>query len=119
MQNQPENAAINAFDNNLNTRWSAEGLHSITLDLGENKNVNCLALAFHWGNQRIYSYKVKVSTDGVNYTYVLDNKSSGKTIDLEYTKFTDSYARYVVVEFFGSNANMWNNITEISVGYKQ
>lgn len=118
-EQQAENAGIQAFDGNLSTRWSAEGAHYITLDLGENKDVNCLALAFHWGNQRRYNYKVKVSKDGVNYDYVLENISSGETNDLEYIKFNQSNARYVVVEFYGSNVNMWNNITEISVGYKE
>ena len=62
---QSGNPASAAVDNNLDTRWSNEGLGSwIRLDLGSEKTVCSVDVNWYKGNERVNSFDVLVSNDG-------------------------------------------------------
>ncbi len=110
--NYPENT----IDNDLNTRWSAEGVGEwILFDLQESLLIQSLDLAFFKGNQRITFFEIETSTDGINYTSVYDGFSSGTTLELENFDFDDQEARYIRITGKGNSSNQWNSFTEIDI----
>jgi hypothetical protein len=57
------NIPQNAFDNNLNTRWSNPGVSYILGDLGSLKDTCSIDIGWYLGNQRQYLYILMTSTD--------------------------------------------------------
>ncbi len=57
------NIPSNAFDNNLNTRWSNPGVSYILGDLGSLKDTCSIDIGWYLGNQRQYLYIIMTSTD--------------------------------------------------------
>jgi hypothetical protein len=116
------NLAGNAIDNNLNTRWSNKGIGSwLRTDLGQEKIVCSVDIAWYKGNTRTNSFIISVSVDGTTYTNAFTGKSSGKIADLERYSFAEITARFVKVTVTGvSNGgnSEWVSIAEIDVnGY--
>lgn len=106
-----------SFDNDLTTRWAAEGKDGAAwgvYDLGKVYNLRKVMLSYHNGDSRVYAFDIAVSKDGTNYTNVISGgKSSGKTNELESYDLGGAEARYVKYIGHGSTANLWNSITEI------
>jgi hypothetical protein len=113
------NVPANTIDNNLNTRWSQWGLGSwISYDLGQEKTVCHLDIAWFKGNQRSYNFVISTSKDGSTFTDIYAGKSSGKSASLEGYNIADTNARYVKISVNGNTANAWAEITEADVyGY--
>lgn len=106
----------NTIDNNLNTRWSNNGIGSwIRADLGSQKTICSLDIAWYRGNLRQNNFVVSVSNDGNTFTNVLSGKSSGKTLSPEKYDITDVNARYVKVTVNGNTENRYASVTEIDV----
>ena len=81
---QSGNPASAAVDNNLDTRWSNEGLGSwIRLDLGSEKTICSVNIAWFKGNERVNSFDILVSNDGRSFTKIFSGKSSGTTTATE------------------------------------
>lgn len=108
------NVAENVLDYDLDTRWSANGSGEwIQLDLQQDKELHAVQLAFYKGDARQGIFKIETSTDGSNWTTVLDETySSGNSADLETFGFEAIYAQYVRYTGFGNTANSWNSLTE-------
>src|SRR5207249_430712 len=71
----------NVLDNNLNTRWSNLGIGSfIQADLGGQKTICSVDIAWYRGNLRVNNFVISVSNDGNAFTRVLAGKSSGTTL---------------------------------------
>jgi hypothetical protein len=109
----------NIFDNNLNTRWSAETVGSwIQTDFG-GKNVVCsLDIAWYKGDERSYNFIISLSTDATTYTEVYEGTSSGETLTSERYNFKENTARYVKITINGNNEDEnenWGAITEIDI----
>ncbi|WP_453991244.1 CBM96 family carbohydrate-binding protein [Bacillus nitroreducens] len=103
----------NTLDDNLETRWSSEGLEEwILYDLGKIQAIGYLGLAFHKGDQRISFFDVQVSVDGENWQTVLqDGKSKEGELGLAAYDIEDANARYVKIIAKGNSSNLWNSIT--------
>ena len=70
----------NAVDNNLNTIWSNYGVGSwIQLDLGTSKNICSIDIAWYKGNERQNNFIISASNDGITFSSILNNNSSGTT----------------------------------------
>src|SRR6476620_4459503 len=111
---QSGNPASAAVDNNLDTRWSNEGLGSwIRLDLGSEKTVCSLDIAWFKGSERVNSFDVLVSNDGSSFTKIFSGKSSGTTTATEKYNVPDTKGRYVRITFTGNTVNDWVSINEI------
>ncbi len=119
--NQIGNTPENTIDNKLDTRWSQEGKNQwIKYDLGEEKNVYAVDIAFYSGSQRLNYFDVEVSIDNVIFTKVLtDMISSGLTDDMERYAFAPKAARYVRINGNGNAVNNWNSITEARIVYSE
>ena len=105
-----------AIDDNLSpaSRWETSGdAMAITLDLGFRYLVREVGIAWFEGDQRIASFNVLVSEDGVTFESLLDNQqSSGETQSFERYDTPDTPARYVRIENHGNSLNADNAIIE-------
>jgi hypothetical protein len=111
------NVPGNAVDNNLSTRWSANGDGQwLKLDLGSVRTVSSVRIATYQGNMRSTRFDIQVSSDNTTWTNALTGAStSGTTNNEEAFDFADRSARYVRYMGHGNTTNSWNSVTEISV----
>lgn len=115
---QEGNPESGAYDQNLDTRWSSNGIGEWGIaDLGESKEIDAVALAFWMGSQRVFKYDIEVSDDGVNWIKVLSaHESSGKSEGYETAPFDSRVtARYVKFVGLANSVNLWNNVIEFAV----
>jgi hypothetical protein len=119
-QNEPPdlvNPPENGFDNDISTRWSADGNNQwLRVDLGMIRPVSGVHVAVFEGNARQAVFDVQVSDDAVSWTNVLTNVYSSGTTDQEeeYT-FPEVSARYVRYLGHMNTVNEWNSVTEFCV----
>lgn len=113
---QSANPISAAMDGDLATRWAAEGEQWIMQSFDKEYEISALDLAWFNGSQRNLFYKVQYSTDGVNFTTLVDDtKSTGKTDDLELTEFAPVKAKYIRILCNGSTEGSWTGLTEFYV----
>jgi hypothetical protein len=106
----------NVLDNNLDTRWSNNGVGSwIRLDLGSVNKICDISIAWYKGNERQNNFVVSTSNDGVAFTNVLSSKSTGSTLNPEKYDIVDTNARYIRITVNGNTLNSYASITEVSV----
>lgn len=122
----------NAFDNNLGTRWSHNNVGSwIVLDLGVNKAICSVDIAWYMGKERSYEFIISLSEDGIKFKDVYAGTSKGGTNFPERYSVMESNsssadqdgaatARYVRITVNGNtesdaNQNQWVAIKEIDV----
>jgi hypothetical protein len=111
------NVPANVLDNNLNTRWSNLGVGSfIQADLGGQKTICSVDIAWYRVNPRVNNFVISVSSDGTSFTNVFTGRSSGTTLSAEkYSLPTSVTTRFVRVTVNGNTENNWASITELSV----
>ena len=111
------NVPANAVDNNLNTRWSNNGVGSwIQLDLGSKKSICSVDIAWYRGDSRQNNFVISVSDNGNTFTNKLTSTSSGTTVSpIKYTLPAGTEGRYVRITVNGNDENNWASITEIAV----
>jgi uncharacterized repeat protein (TIGR02543 family) len=110
------NVPENTLDNDLNTRWSADGDGQwIQYDLGSSYTIAYVSIAWYKGNERSYSFDIQVSNDAVNWTQVFSGSSSGTTLQQENFDFTDTPGRYVRYVGHMNSYNTWNSVTEVDI----
>ena len=102
------NIPSNVIDNNLNTRWSNNGVGSwIQLDLGSKRTICSVDIAWHRGDMRVNNFEISVFNDA---------KSSGTARSSEkYDMPAGTEGRYVRIMVNGNTENNWASITEIAV----
>jgi F5/8 type C domain len=123
----------NAFDNNLQTRWSHNSVGSwILVDLGSSKAVCFVDIAWYRGSERSYDFIISLSEDGINFKDVHTSTSTGNSLSPERYTVVDSNpsssnqataaenARYIRITVNGNtesdtDQNQWAAITEIDV----
>lgn len=113
------NVAAGAVDGDYDTRWNGwDDGATLTLDLGDIKNVAAIAATFFKGNERSYYFDIEVSLDGNTWTSVLKAQESPITLDKELAlfKFPETVeARYLRYVGHNSSSNNANNIWELVV----
>jgi poly(beta-D-mannuronate) lyase len=111
------NVAANVLDNDLNTRWSANGDGQwIQFCLGTATTVSAVQIAFYNGNVRTSTFDIQVGNNGTAWTTVAANRvSSGTTLNLETFSFTPASAKYVRIVGHGNSVNLWNSYTEVKI----
>ncbi|HEX6029012.1 MAG TPA: discoidin domain-containing protein [Nitrososphaeraceae archaeon] len=115
----------NVLDDNLDTRWSHEGIGSwFQADLGAKKIICSIDIAWYRGDERSYKFAISISNDGSNFISVYSGTSSGETLSAERYAFSDlSAARYLKITISGNtdddtDLKNWAAITEIDInGY--
>jgi len=112
------NTPDKTLDLDFSTRWSVEGTGQwILYDLGSEKTVQSIDLAFFNGASRKAYFSVNLSTNGADFTEVFNGESSGKSATLANYDFADRDARYVKVIMNGNSTNLWNSITETRINF--
>jgi hypothetical protein len=111
------NIPANVLDNNLNTRWSANGDGQwIQLCLGNTATISAVDIAFYQGNTRTSRFDIQISNDANSWTNVATNlQSSGTSLNLERFTFTARTGKYVRIVGHGNSTNAWNSYTEVKV----
>ena len=113
------NVPSSAFDNNLATRWSDEGVGSfIQADLGSGtlKTVTSLEIAWYKGSERNNHFVISTSATGAtgSFTTVFSGDSA-RTNSFQSYDVADTNARYVRVTVNGNTQNDWASINEIRI----
>ena len=114
------NVAENTTDRDLSTRWSSlqgDG-EWICYDLGEEREITGVMIAFYYGNINKWNFDIQISNDGVTFTDVLTKKqSSGTSLDLEEYKFPEvKKARFVrYVGHSEANGSFYNSVTQLVI----
>lgn len=109
-----------AYDGDLDTRWSANGLDNwIQIDLDGKKTVKGLKIAFFNSNTRESTIDIEVSEDGPFWETVVDDGVSDIG-SKDYSTFL--FSEPVTVQYLriinkGNTQNQWISITEIEVIY--
>lgn len=110
---QGEHVAARTLDDNLLTRWSAEGNGQwILYDLGALRALASVEIAFPNGDTRNALFTLEVSQDGEQWTEVFEGQSNGKTSKPERFGFPTVTARFVRYTGWGNSDNAWNSISE-------
>lgn len=111
------NVPANVLDNDLNTRWSANGDGQwIQLCLSDTFTITGVQIAFYSGNVRTSTFDVLVGNDGVNWTTAATGRvSSGTSLNLETFTFAAQTGKYVRIVGHGNSVNLWNSYTEVKV----
>lgn len=119
---EPEAAhpATNVSNNDIDpeSRWAAENKAWIILDMGKEEVIDAVGIAAWKGSERIYKFKIEVSTDGENWTEVIAERgtdtANGESIGIYPFANGEVTARYVRYSGSGNSVNAWNSLTEIA-----
>ena len=114
------NLPANAVDNNLSTRWSANGDPQwIRFDLGSPQVISHVNVAAYSGNTRRNRFDLQVGPDGVAWTTVVTAaETSGTTTQEETFQMGNVAARWVRYLGHGNSDPTkagWNSVAEVSV----
>ena len=113
------NPPFRAIDNDMSTRWSANGKGSwIRTNLEQRQTLCSLDVAWYHGNTRTNNFVIAVSSDGIAWKTVYSGKSSGTSMWEERYTFPATAAKHVRITVNGNSMNNWASISEIDVnGY--
>jgi glucose/arabinose dehydrogenase len=111
------NVPANVLDDNLSTRWSANGDGQwIQFCLPTQQSVRGVAIAFYSGNVRSSNFDVLTSLDANTWTTAAAGlSSSGTSLDPQTFTFTPRTAKYVRIVGHGNSVNTWNSYTEVDI----
>jgi len=118
---QDPNVPQNTLDNNLATRWSANGDGQwIQYDLGTTMAVSTVTIAWYQGTSWASPFEIEVSLDGTTRTPVFTGRSSGQTLQPERYDFPTVTGRYVRIVGHGqwsgtTQLSLWNSISEVAI----
>ena len=106
------NTPQNTIDDDLNTKWAAEGQQYLLYDLGEKKKVDTVSVAWYDRTNRITNIKVYVSNDAVSWEEVYSGQSRRLDADFENYSFDETEAQFVKVEVYRDG---WNSVLEVGI----
>ena len=114
---ETQNAPSNLIDNNLETKWAAQGDQWAIFDLGEEKSIDTVGISWYSPTSRISPFEVEVSDDGVEWKQVYKGKSKGVDTDIETYGFKAASGRFVRlnVHGYGNPPTGWNSIMEVCI----
>ena len=111
---------MNVLDGKIETRWSAENTQWLKLTLAEPSDIDTLLMSFYLGDERRTKLDISVSEDDENYTLLYSGESEGKSIDYQAFDLGGIHkAKYIKINFYGTNAGSWNSVTEIVAAKKK
>ena len=112
------NVAANTVDNDLATRWSAngnDGSNWLQYDFSTEVKISAVNIAFYKGDSRSTYFEIQSSDNGADWTVELSGSGSGSTAGLEAFEFNSAVtAKYIRIVGLGNSSNTWNSITEVT-----
>ncbi|OQB13274.1 MAG: F5/8 type C domain protein [Firmicutes bacterium ADurb.Bin193] len=109
----------NMIDGNMETNWTQQNLDIfVTFDLGSEKKVDCIAIAWGKGNERTQNFELQGSVNGKDFTPIVSLTSSGTTTEKELYGFPAQTVRYIRIINKGNSAGAWINIFEAEIGLR-
>ncbi len=113
---EPQNDVTQTIDNNVNTRWAAQGSQYMTIDLGTAIQVACVGVRMmKYTDGRCINYGVSISTDGSSYTDVFSGVSQANGAVWEFPKVDGKTARYIKISVNGSTTGDWASVADVAV----
>lgn len=113
---QEGNGFEQTIDGDLSTRWSSDGDGQwIAYDLGVNKTITSVDIAFQYGDARTAAFDIQLSQDNAAWTTVYSGRSSGTTLALQTFDVPAAQARFVRIVGHGNSTNSWNSLTEVAI----
>ncbi|MFN6946081.1 MAG: discoidin domain-containing protein [Cytophagaceae bacterium] len=112
---QEPNRPANTLDNQMSTRWSAQGIQWIQYELAQSATISSIDIAWMSGNQRVTSFDISVSGNGSTWNKVFTGKNSGATANFENYAFTPVSAKFVRITGYGNSFNDWNSISQTRI----
>ncbi len=112
------NVPRNSIDKNLSTWWGAYGdKHWLKVDLGSQKTVDYVKIAFRNGDRLKHRFDIQSSSDGSTWTNVRTGLvGSGTTNGLQVFDLPNPNTRYIRYLGHGiSSSNMYNAVSEIEL----
>jgi hypothetical protein len=104
-----------SIDNNLSTRWSAEGSAWIQYDMGSAQTLQNVKIAFHKGSERNFKFDLLTSADGITWATAGANLQSQKNNNLQTFSLNNASGRYVRYVGKGNTQNNWNSLSEVQI----
>lgn len=113
---EPQNNASQVVDNNVQTRWAAQGSQYLTIDLGSAMPIACVGVRMmQYTDGRTVNYGVSYSTDGSNYTSAFSGASVVNGGQWEFPRLGGKTARYIRINVNGSTTNDWASLSDVAV----
>lgn len=111
------NVESNTLDNNLFSRWSASGDGQYVMyDLGQNKTIGYVGIAFYKGDLRTTLIDIQTSNDAQNWTNVFTGNSRPGTVDMQAFDIPDTNARFVrIIGHGNSDGSTFTSLTEVMI----
>lgn len=111
------NTPQNLIDNDLSTKWAAQGNQWVTFDLGTAKAVDTVAISWMSPDTRISPFEIQISDDGKEWKQIYSGRSSGIKTDFDNYSFNEVTTRYVRICVHGYNdgAGVWNSVMEVGI----
>jgi predicted phosphodiesterase len=110
------NPPFHAIDQNVNTRWSNNGVGSwIQFDLGTSRNICDIDITWYKGDHRQNNFVISGSNDGLKFSNLSSTRSNGSTSEIEKYNIPDTNARYIKITVNGNTENSYASIREISI----
>ncbi len=96
------------------SRWSADGTHTVTFELTTPQELRAVQIAFYNGNTRQAHFTIDTSMDGLSWSQAFTGSSEGETTALEeFTFTTPREVRYLRIIGTGNSDNSWNSYVEV------
>lgn len=111
-----ENVAAKMIDENVSTRWSANGKgRYVDFVLDKNTKICNAEIVFHQNNGRNAEFEIQVSEDGKKFVTVYKGMGDGSVESGTWEKFDFKpvSVRYIRYIGNGSKLNAWNSVIEI------
>lgn len=106
----------NAVDNSSSTWSASDGKGSwIQLDLGSVQNICSVDTSWYKGNTRVYNFVLGTSTDGTNFTNVLNSKTNSTGLSTEKYNINNTNVRYIRITVNGNSENNYPSMSDIKV----
>lgn len=106
----------NAVDNSSSTWSASDGKGSwIQLDLGSVQNICSVDTSWYKGNTRVYNFVLGTSTDGTNFTNVLNSKTNSTGLSTEKYNINNTNVRYIRIPINGNSENNYPSMSDIKV----
>ncbi len=113
---EAQNNVYQTIDNNVQTRWAAQGSQHMDIDLGVPMQIACVGVRMmSYTEGRVINYGVQISSDNTTWTSVFNGTSVANGGVWEYPKVDGKVARYIRINVNGSSVGDWASVADVAV----